>query len=75
MERNIGSQQGQKLVKEARSILPALRDAIDGALKDDFLSCAAAWEIADRQGIPRIAVANACEMLGIKIKPCQLGAF
>jgi hypothetical protein len=39
------------------------------------LSCAAAWEIADRLGVKRLEVGAACENLKIKVKPCQLGAF
>ena len=70
-----GFGKGIKMVKEAKSIMPALRDAIDSAMVNDHLSCAAAWQIANAQAIPRIAVANACEMLAVKIKPCQLGAF
>ena len=39
------------------------------------IPCAAAWDIAALQGISRLKVSAACEKLGIKIKPCQLGAF
>lgn len=70
-----GYGRGQKMVKAAHSIMPALRDAIEAALDNDELPCAAAWRIAEEQAITRLAVANACEMLGVRIKPCQLGAF
>jgi hypothetical protein len=63
------------MVTAAKSIMPAMRDAIETALENDQLPCAAAWRIADDQAMPRLSVANACEMLGIRIKPCQLGAF
>jgi hypothetical protein len=33
------------------------------------------WEIASRLGIQKLDVASACETMGVKIKPCQLGAF
>ncbi|MDA8123983.1 MAG: hypothetical protein M0009_02175 [Deltaproteobacteria bacterium] len=39
------------------------------------MPCAAAWEIAKLRKMPRLEVSSACEKLGIKIKPCQLGAF
>ncbi len=52
-----------------------LEEAIRGALVDEKLSCLDAWRIASRFDVPKMAVSNACEALGIKIKPCQLGAF
>jgi hypothetical protein len=39
------------------------------------MPCEAAWDIAALQEMPRLKVSCACEKLGIKIKPCQLGAF
>jgi len=70
-----GYGKGQKMVKAAKSIMPPLRNAIETALENDQLSCSAAWRIAEEQATPRLSVANACEMLGVQIKPCQLGAF
>jgi hypothetical protein len=52
-----------------------LKSAIQSALVDGLLSCAAAWHIADAIGIARMEVGRACETLGIKINQCQLGAF
>jgi hypothetical protein len=49
--------------------------AIKNALVDDRLTCAAAWKIAEENGIAKLDVANACETLGVKIASCQLGAF
>lgn len=54
---------------------PKLEEAIRGALADEKLSCLDAWRIASRFNVPKMTVSNACEALGIKIKPCQLGAF
>ncbi len=39
------------------------------------ISCARLWEIADSTGVIRAEVGNAADSLGIKITPCQLGAF
>ncbi|MBI5897540.1 MAG: hypothetical protein HZB24_16515 [Desulfobacterales bacterium] len=64
-----------KAVKAAEKVPPELGAAIEAALVDGRLACAEAWRIADAAGIARLAVANACEALKIKIKPCQLGAF
>ena len=44
-------------------------------LAEKKLSCRAAWDIAHRFKVPKMAVSAACEALNIKIKPCQLGAF
>lgn len=49
----------------------ALREAcVDGALP-----CAAAWRIAESEGLPRPVVGSAAEALEIRIAPCQLGCF
>jgi len=64
-----------KIVEPAADIDPALSDAIRADLLDDRLPCRMAWEIAVRFGVSKMTVSSACETLGIKIKPCQLGAF
>ena len=65
----------KKKVKPADSVSSALEDAIRKALINDRLPCVAAWDIAERLGLGKLSVASACETLGIKISPCQLGAF
>lgn len=65
----------KKIVQPTSSPDPALTAAIREAIKEDVLPCALAWDIADRLGVRKLTVSNACEALGIKIKPCQLGAF
>jgi len=65
----------KRIVKKADQWDDALEGAIRQALQDDRLSCADAWSIARQQGISRKAVADVCEALGIKVRPCQLGAF
>ena len=58
------------------SEVPAeLEREIRAALVDGRLPCLAAWAIADRLGLGRIEIGEACEALQIKVKPCQLGAF
>jgi len=64
-----------KIVQPAKDITPDLKKRIQSAMNDEKLSCAAAWEIAGSLNISRTKVASACEAMGIKIKPCQLGAF
>ena len=65
----------KNIVKPADSISSALEDAIRQALVNDRLSCAAAWEIAERFGLGKMEVTSACEGLRVKISSCQLGTF
>ena len=65
----------KRIVKEANDWDKELEAEIRDALRDDRLPCKDAWSIADRRQIKRLTVANICEALGIKIRPCQLGAF
>lgn len=64
-----------KAVEPATIVSAELTAAIRSSLSAERLPCAAAWSIAASLGIPRMAVAGACETMKIKIKPCQLGAF
>jgi hypothetical protein len=52
-----------------------LAEAIRQGKVDDRLPCKTAWEIAARFKVSKLSIGNACEFMGIKIKPCQLGAF
>ncbi len=63
------------IVKPAKTVSGELERAINGALINNRLPCAAAWNIAERLRISRMDVSSACEALKIKVKPCQLGAF
>ncbi len=65
----------KKIVTPEKEIELVLKTAIEAAAEDGRLSCLMAWNIAARFHIPKIKVSNACEGLGLKIKPCQLGAF
>ncbi len=65
----------KKAVKPKSPQSQDLEEAIRVALVEKKLSCRAAWDIAHRFKVPRMAVSAACEALNIKIKPCQLGAF
>lgn len=65
----------KKIVTPAETVPPDLEAAIAAAAKNDRLACDRAWQMADDQTLTRMAFSAACEALGIKIKPCQLGAF
>jgi hypothetical protein len=70
-----GHGKNDKTVKPAKTIRWDIEEAIRGALVNNRLSCAAAWDIAGTFGVPKMRVSSICEALKIKIKPCQLGAF
>jgi hypothetical protein len=65
----------KSIVKPATSVSPELEKAILTSVVNKRLPCNTAWEIARQLGIKRMKVSAACDALGIKIKPCQLGAF
>lgn len=65
----------KKIVHSAAAVDPALEGAIRAALQDGRLACRLAWELAERFRMPKMNVSAACEALGLKVKPCQLGAF
>jgi len=70
-----GYQPDKKAVKARAPENREMQDALRNALDDGKLACRDAWDIAGRFKVPKMAVSSACEFLGIKIKPCQLGAF
>jgi hypothetical protein len=53
----------------------ALAAAIRARLRDDHLSCAAAFLIAEEQGVLLSEVGRTADALGIRLSHCQLGAF
>ena len=70
-----GHGKNDKPVKPAKTIRTDIEEAIKEALVNNRLSCKAAWEIAEKFGVPKMRISSLCEALKIKIKPCQLGAF
>ena len=70
-----GYSPNKKIVAPRSPDNEAVSRAIFQWLVNDRLPCVAAWSIAAEFSLSKLAVANACEALGVKIKPCQLGAF
>ncbi|MEW5737181.1 MAG: hypothetical protein AB1921_20220 [Thermodesulfobacteriota bacterium] len=64
-----------KPADEKEPLAEGLAEALRAEEKDGRLSCARAWEIAAERSLPKLSVARAANALGIRIKPCQLGAF
>ena len=65
----------KKVVTPAETIDSRLESALREHVSDNRLSCLDCWAVADRLQIKRMEAASVCEALGIKISPCQLGAF
>jgi hypothetical protein len=65
----------KKVVKPMEHVEGSLEKKIRENLIDGTLWCKNAWKIADEVGLPRMDITSACDTLGIKISPCQLGAF
>jgi len=63
-------------VKVMQDVPPKLAGAIRAAVgPDGKMACVAAWRIAQEMHLSRQTVSNAAEGLGVRIAPCQLGAF
>lgn len=65
----------KSIVKPTEHVSSDLQNALDTKQKGKRISCKHCWNIALQQGLQKLEVASACETLGMKVKPCQLGAF
>ncbi len=65
----------KKIVSPAAVVAPELEHAIRAKLVEGRLACRDAWALALAFRLEKLALSAACEALGVKIKPCQLGAF
>jgi hypothetical protein len=70
-----GYQPKKKIIKPQDSIKADVKDAVSDALVQGSLSCKRAWDIASRLHVRKMTVSAACEVMGVKIKDCQIGAF
>ena len=57
--------------KEDEKLMERLRSTV----VEGSIPCLKLWQIAAEFGLERLAVSNAAEALGLKIRPCQLGCF
>jgi hypothetical protein len=64
-----------KFSKPMKDVPVSLEKAIRKNLAEDKLACRDAWQIAEILGIGKMDVTAACDAMGIKVSPCQLGAF
>lgn len=68
-------QSGYKILGRKVEVPQEVLDLIKAKAVDGRISCLDLWEIADKADIIRAEVGNAADSLGLKITPCQLGAF
>jgi len=66
---------GTKKLDPDFNIPEQMEEVINKADNDGCISCFECWNIAKDLKTEKLDVASACEKKGIKIKPCQLGAF
>jgi hypothetical protein len=52
-----------------------LESTVKSKLKDGNLPCGIAWKIAGEAGVPKIAVGEITDRLGIRVVNCQIGCF
>jgi len=65
----------KRIVKPAKEVSQQLEEVIKTSLVNNRMPCLSCWEIAKKFGIAKMKISEACELLKIKISPCQLGAF
>jgi hypothetical protein len=65
----------KRFVASLSRVPDRLAAALREAAASGALPCAAAWKIAEREGLPKPVVGSAAEALEIRIAPCQLGCF
>jgi len=70
-----GYKPDKKMVTPQDTTNQDVKNAIQKALVDERLACKSAWEIAARFQVPKLTISGITEAMGVKIKPCQLGAF
>ena len=59
----------------SKEVLSQLEDTVKDSLKDGYLPCPVAWKIAREANVPKIAIGEITDRLGIRITNCQIGCF
>ncbi|MBW2193905.1 MAG: hypothetical protein JRF27_08985 [Deltaproteobacteria bacterium] len=70
-----GYEPEKKIVTPVATVAPEIRDAIEASMIAGRLSCVSSWELAERFSLSKMKISAACEAMGVKVNPCQLGAF
>lgn len=57
------------------NLSPDQQQSIRNAQQKACVSCHDSWKLAKQLNLSRLEMGSACEKLGLRIKPCQLGIF
>ncbi|WP_022668760.1 hypothetical protein [Desulfospira joergensenii] len=70
-----GHGKDHKKIDPSIEVDEALWSRLEKTGKNGRISCAECWEIALEFKMKKLDIGSACEKLGLRVKPCQLGAF
>ena len=70
-----GYKPNKKIVKSEPLTDFQLEEALKKQSGSGAIACEEVWALADQFKVSKMTVSAGCEALGIKVKPCQLGAF
>jgi len=59
----------------SEELLSQLEGTVKTSLRDGYLSCPVAWKIANQYNVPKVAIGEITDRLGIRITNCQIGCF
>jgi len=59
----------------SKEVLQKLEDTVEASLKDRYLPCPVAWKIAKEANVPKVAIGEITDRLGIRVTDCQIGCF
>ncbi len=61
--------------KLSKEVISRLEDKVKASLGDGYLPCAVAFRIAEEAKVPKVAIGEITDRLGIRITDCQIGCF
>jgi hypothetical protein len=59
----------------SKEVLSQLEDTLKASLRDGYLPCPVAWEIAKEANVSKVAIGGIADRLDIRITNCQIGFF
>ena len=59
----------------SEEVLSRLEDTVIASLTDGYLPCPVAWKVAKESNVPKVAIGEISDRLGIRITDCQIGCF
>jgi hypothetical protein len=59
----------------SNEVLSQLEDMVKASLKGGYLPCGVAFKIAKEAQVPKVAVGEMTDRLGVRVTNCQIGCF